>query len=154
MKVVILAGGLGTRLSEYTHSIPKPMVKNWKSSNCSSYYEPLFKIWFLRFYFSHRIQKYSFKKYFKNFRKSSKSFNFKIKKKNCKVNIVDTGLSTLTGGRLKKIGKYLDNNDFMFTYGDGISSVNLKNLLKFHKKNKKLITVTAVRPPARFGEIV
>ena len=154
MKVVILAGGLGTRLSEETHSKPKPMVKIGKVPIVVHIMSHYLRYGFSDFILATGYKSIVFKKYFKNFRKSSKSFNFKIKKKNCKVNLVDTGLSTLTGGRLKKIGKYLDNNDFMFTYGDGISSVNLKNLLKFHKKNKKLITVTAVRPPARFGEIV
>ena len=72
--------------------------------------------------------------------------------KKCKVTILDTGLTTLTGGRLKKAAKYLKNNeDFMFTYGDGISDVNLKKLVDFHKKHGKIATVTAVRPPARFG---
>mgnify|MGYP001429131789 CR=1 FL=1 len=75
-------------------------------------------------------------------------------KKKCKVTIVNTGLNTLTGGRIKKISKFLNKKeDFMFSYGDGVSDVNIKNLVKFHKKHNKMITVTAVRPPARFGEL-
>ena len=155
MKIVILAGGLGTRLSEYTHSIPKPMVKIGKLPIVVHIMSHYLRYGFSDFILATGYKSFVFKKYFKNFEKSSKPFNFQIKKKTCKVNIVDTGLNTLTGGRLKKIGKYLENDDdFMFTYGDGISSVNLKKLLNFHKKNKRLITVTAVRPPARFGEIV
>jgi glucose-1-phosphate cytidylyltransferase len=94
------------------------------------------------------------KSYFKSFKKLGEAFETKIKtnKKKCKITILDTGLKTMTGGRLKKAGKLIrDNEDFMFTYGDGISNINLNKLFKFHKKKKKLITVTAVRPPARFG---
>ena len=98
---------------------------------------------------------YVFKKFFKGFRKSGKEFKAKILNKRCTINIIDTGQKTLTGGRLKRISSYLEKqNDFMFTYGDGISDVNLSRLLNFHKKNKKIVTVTAVRPPARFGEII
>ncbi len=96
-----------------------------------------------------------FKKYFKNFKKNGKEFSAKIFKKNCKITILDTGLGTLTGGRLKRTSSLIEKNkNFMFTYGDGLSNINLKKLLNFHLKRKKLITVTAVRPPARFGEIV
>ena len=69
------------------------------------------------------------------------------------MNLIDTGLKTMTGGRLKRLKKHLGNDTFLLTYGDGISNVNLDKLIKFHKKNKKLITLTAVRPPARFGAI-
>jgi len=78
---------------------------------------------------------------------------FKKKKINFKVNLINTGLKTMTGGRLKRLQKKLGNDTFLLTYGDGISNVNLDKLIKFHKKNKKLITLTAVRPPARFGAI-
>ena len=78
----------------------------------------------------------------KFFKKNSFGWNIKL---------VDTGKNTMTGGRLKRLKKYLGNETFMMTYGDGLSNVNIKKLLKFHKKNKKLVTVTAVRPPARFG---
>ena len=69
------------------------------------------------------------------------------------MNLIDTGLKTMTGGRLKRLKKQLGNDTFLLTYGDGISNVNLDKLIKFHKKNKKLVTLTAVRPPARFGAI-
>ena len=70
-----------------------------------------------------------------------------------KINLINTGLKTMTGGRLKRLKKYLGNDTFMMTYGDGLSDINLKKILKFHKKNKKIATVTAVRPPVRFGEM-
>ena len=154
-KVVILAGGLGTRLSEYTQSIPKPMVKIGPYPIMMHIMSHYVKYGFTDFILATGYKSYVLKRYFKNFKKSSLPFKATINKKICKIKIVDTGLTTLTGGRLKKIKSHLEENqDFMFTYGDGLSSVNLKKLLKFHKKNKKLITVTAVRPPARFGEIV
>ena len=78
----------------------------------------------------------------------------KIFKKKCEITLLKTGLKTLTGGRLKRVVSHLNKNeDFMFTYGDGVSNVNLKKLIKFHKKHNRLVTVTAVRPPARFGEL-
>ena len=84
------------------------------------------------------------KDFLKNFKKDGKPFFCVIKKNKCKVNIVDTGQKTLTGGRIKRLKKYFDKDEtFLFTYGDGICDVNLKKLIKFHEKNKKLITVTA-----------
>ena len=85
-------------------------------------------------------------------RKIIKDF-FKKRIKDWNIKVIDTGLKTMTGGRLKRLKKYLKDETFMMTYGDGISDVNIKKLLKFHKKNKKLVTLTAVRPPARFGAI-
>tara|TARA_B100001996_G_C18649625_1_gene588865 strand:+ start:362 stop:1093 length:732 start_codon:yes stop_codon:yes gene_type:complete len=155
MKVVILAGGLGTRLSEYTNSIPKPMVKIGPFPIVVHIISHYLKYGFNDFILATGYKSYVFKKYFKNFRKTGVKFKAKIKKKKCTINILDTGLKTLTGGRLKRVLNFIPkNSNFMFTYGDGVSNVNLKKLLKFHIKNKKLITVTAVRPPARFGEIV
>ena len=98
---------------------------------------------------------YVFKKYFKNYKKDGSVFNTKILNKKCKINIIETDKKHLRGGRLKRVSSYLEKNEnFMFTYGDGISNVNLTNLVKFHNAKKKLVTVTAVRPPARFGEIL
>ena len=141
MQVVILAGGLGTRLSEYTHSIPKPMVEvNGKP---------------IIIHIMKQYAKYGYKDFLiasgykgniiKNF--------FKKRIKDWNIRVVDTGLKTMTGGRLKRLKEYLKDETFMMTYGDGISNVNIKKLLQFHKKNKKLVTLTAVRPPARFGAI-
>ena len=140
-KVVILAGGYGTRLAEYTKKIPKPMVKIKNKPMLVYIMEHYAKYGFKEFYIALGYKGSLIKKYFKN-----KKFGWKI-------NLVDTGKKTMTGGRLKRLKKYLKNETFMLTYGDGVSNVNLKKLLKFHKKNNKLMTLTAVRPPARFGAI-
>ena len=141
MKVVILAGGFGTRLSEYTKSIPKPMVQIRG--------KPLI------FYVMKNYAKYGYKEFIvalgykgkivKNYFKNN-TFGWNIK-------LVDTGLNTMTGGRVKRLKKLISDEAFLMTYGDGISNVNINNLVKFHRKKKKLITMTAVRPPARFGAI-
>ncbi len=141
MKVVILAGGFGTRLSEYTKSIPKPMVKINGKPILIHIMNHYLKYGFDNFYIALGYKGNFIKEYFKK------------KKLNFKVNLIDTGLKTMTGGRLKRLKKQLGNDTFLLTYGDGISNVNLDKLVKFHKKNKKLITLTAVRPPARFGAI-
>ncbi len=141
MKVVILAGGFGTRLSEYTKSIPKPMVKINGKPILLHIMNHYFKYGFNNFYIALGYKGNFIKEYFKK-----KKFNFK-------VNLINTGLKTMTGGRLKRLKKQLGNDTFLLTYGDGISNVNLDKLIKFHKKNKKLVTLTAVRPPARFGAI-
>ena len=154
MKVVILAGGLGSRLSEYTKLIPKPMVKIGKFPIIIHIMNHYLNYGFNEFIIATGYKSNIFKKYFKNFKKSKKKFYTVIFKKKCSVTILDTGIKTMTGGRLKKTINFLDDGNFMFTYGDGISNVNLKKLENFHTKNKKLITVTAVRPPARFGEII
>ena len=142
IKVVILAGGLGSRLSELTKKIPKPMVT---IDN-----KPIIE---------HIINLYT-KHGFKNFiiaggykYKIIKKFFKENKKDEIKINVVNTGLHSLTGTRILKLKKYLDKSTFMFTYGDGLSDVNLKKLLKYHIKNKKILTLTAVHPPARFGEL-
>ena len=155
MKVIILAGGLGTRLSEYTKTVPKPMVKIGKFPLLIHIMHHYLMYGFNDFYLATGYKSNVIKRYFKNFKKTEDVFKTKLLGKTCKITILDTGLKTLTGGRLKRVSKFINKNEnFMFTYGDGISSVNLKNLYNFHKKNKKIITVTAVRPPARFGEII
>ena len=141
MKVVILAGGFGTRLPEYTHSIPKPMVKIKNKPIIHHIMEHYAKYDFKNFYIAIGYKGDVIKKYFK---KKIKDWN---------INLIDTGKFTMTGGRLKRLKKYLGNETFLMTYGDGISNINLSKLVKFHKKNKKLITLSAVRPPARFGAI-
>ena len=139
MKVVILAGGLGTRLSEYTHSIPKPMIDINGKPMIYYIMKHYAKSGFKDFYVALGYKGNVIRKFFKN-----RSYGWNI-------NLIDTGKNTMTGGRLKRLKKYLGKDTFMMTYGDGISNVNIKKLLNFHKKNKKLVTVTAVRPPARFG---
>ena len=155
MKVIILAGGLGTRLSEYTKTVPKPMVKIGKFPILIHIMHHYLIYGFNDFYLATGYKSNVIKRYFKNFKKTEDVFKTKLLGKTCKITILDTGLKTLTGGRLKRVSKFISKNEnFMFTYGDGISSINLKKLYNFHKKNKKIITVTAVRPPARFGEII
>ena len=141
MKVVILAGGLGTRLSEYTKKIPKPMVKVKNKPIITHIMEHYAKFGFKNFYIAAGYKQQTIKNYFKN-----KKFDWKIK-------IIDTGQKTMTGGRLKRLEKYLKNETFLLTYGDGLSNVNIKKLIKFHKNNNAIVTLTAVRPPARFGAI-
>lgn len=141
MKVVILAGGLGSRLSEYTKILPKPMVK------------------ILNVPIIVRIIKYYNKFGYKDFviasgYKSKIIENyFKKNLKHLKIRVVNTGKKTMTGGRIKKLKKILNNKSFLLTYGDGLCNINIKNLVKFHEKNKNIVTLTAVRPPARFGGI-
>ena len=155
MKVVILAGGFGTRLTEYTQTIPKPMVKIGNKPIIIHIMSHYLKFGFNDFIIATGYKSNYFKKFFKNFKKNNEPFRLNLDKKKCFITISNTGLKTLTGGRLKRIGPLLDNNsDFLFTYGDGISSIDINKLVKFHKVKKKLITVTAVRPPARFGEIL
>ena len=143
MKIILLCGGLGTRLAEETKVKPKPMVKIGSEPiliHLINYYK---KFGFKEFVLALGYKGYVIKDYFK-------------KKKNLKQKIIfaDTGKSTLTGGRLLRLKKYIDDNDdFMLTYGDGLSNVNLKKLLYFHKKHNKICTLTAVRPQARFGEL-
>jgi len=141
MKVIILAGGLGTRISEYTKDIPKPMIKVRGKPLIYFIMKHYANYGFKDFYIALGYKGNVIKKYF-----SKKFFDWNI-------NLIETGQKTMTGGRLKRLTKYLGNETFMITYGDGLSNVNLNKLLKFHRKNKKIVTVTAVRPPARFGAL-
>tara|TARA_B100001029_G_C15000859_1_gene417984 strand:- start:484 stop:1179 length:696 start_codon:yes stop_codon:yes gene_type:complete len=142
MKVVILAGGLGTRISELTKVIPKPMIKIVGKPIIHRIVDHFISYGFKEFYIALGYKGSLIKQYFQK---------CKIRK-DIKINCVFTGKKTMTGGRIKKLDKYLDKT-FIATYGDGLSSVNISKLVKFHKKKKKLVTVTAVRPPARFGAI-
>ena len=140
MKCVILAGGKGTRISEYTKLIPKPMIKIGSKPILEHIIEYYMKYGFTDFIIAGGYKHTIIKNYFK-------------KKKNlANIKVINTGTSSLTGKRLVKLKNELTDT-FMLTYGDGLSDVNLNRLLKFHKKNKKKITVTAVHPPARFGEL-
>jgi len=139
MKVVILAGGLGTRLSEYTKTIPKPMIKVKGKPLIYYIMKNYAKYGFKDFYIALGYKGSVIKKFFK---KNTFGWN---------INLIETGQKTMTGGRIKRLKKYLSKDTFMLTYGDGISNININKLIKFHKKNKKLVTLTAVRPPARFG---
>jgi len=161
MKVVLLAGGLGTRLSEETDIKPKPMVEIGG--------KPI--LWHIMKIYSHHgfnefiiclgYKGHVIKEYFSNFflHHSDVTFDLKQNKmevhnseaENWKITLVDTGKDSMTGGRIKRIEKYVNNSTFMLTYGDGVSDINIKELVEFHKKNKKMVTVTAVQPESRFG---
>lgn len=163
MKVVILAGGLGTRLSEETGLRPKPMVEIGE--------KPI--LWhIMKIYSAYGIndfiiccgyKSYVIKEYFANYylHNSDITFDlahnrFETHKNNSepwRVTLVDTGKDSGTGGRLKKVKHYLDEDDFCFTYGDGVADINIRELVAFHKKHKTLATVTAVLPPSRYGVI-
>jgi len=141
MKVVILAGGKGTRISQYTHKIPKPMIRIGNLP-ILTHIMRIFKFYgFDDFIIAGGYKIDVIKKYYKN----SKEFK--------KLKIIFTGSNTMTGGRILKLKKYLKNEAFFMTYGDGISNIDLNKLLSFHIKNKKIATVTAVRPPVKFGEL-
>ncbi len=143
MKVIILAGGMGTRIGEYTKTIPKPLITVSGKPILIHIMELYSHYGFKEFYIALGYKGNVIKKYF-----DKKKFN------KWKINLVETGKNTMTGGRLKRLKKYFDKDEtFMMTYGDGVSNVNLKKLLNFHKKNKKIATLTAVRPPARFGAL-
>jgi glucose-1-phosphate cytidylyltransferase len=163
MKVVILAGGFGTRLSEETDLRPKPMVEIGG--------KPI--LWHIMKVYSHQgfrefiiclgYKGEVIKNYFANLFLNSNDVefdtldgNFKVHKNSSpdwKVTLVDTGLDTLTGGRLLKVRNLIKEDTFMMTYGDGLADIDLSKLLSFHKKHLKLATVTAVRPPPRFGSL-
>ena len=141
MKVVLLAGGFGSRLSEYTKKTPKPMINIGGKPMLLHIMKLYAKYGFKDFYIALGYRGEVIKNFF-----SKKFFDWNI-------NLIETGKNTMTGGRLKRLKKYVGKETFMLTYGDGLSNVNLQKLLKFHKKNKKLVTLTAVRPPARFGAL-
>jgi len=161
MNAVILAGGFGTRISEETQLKPKPLIEIGGM--------PL--LWhIMKIYSSHGINDfivccgyrgYLIKEYFANYSLHMSDVTLDIQKNEIqvhkksaepwKITLIDTGLNTMTGGRLKRIKKYLSEESFCFTYGDGLSNVNITELINFHKKNKTLATITAVQPPGRFG---
>jgi len=163
MKVVILAGGLGTRLMEETESRPKPMVeiagkpilwhimKIYESQGFNEFVICLG-------YKAHMIKEYFLNYYLYNSDVTIELANNKLdvhysKTESFKVSLIDTGLTTNTAGRIKKIRPYLNNESFMLTYGDGVANVNLHELLKTHESSKSIATVTSVQSPGRFGNI-
>lgn len=163
MKAVILAGGLGTRMTEETETIPKPMVLIGG--------KPI--LWhIMKIYSAYGINDfviclgykgYIIKEYFANYflHMSDVTFDLSANKRKVhqnfsepwKVTLVDTGGKTLTGGRIKRIKDYVQGETFCMTYGDGVSNVNIEDLIAFHKKQKSIASVTAVRPPGRFGSL-
>ncbi len=164
MKAVILAGGLGTRLSEETHLKPKPMVEIggkpiiWHILKIYSFYG-INEFIICCGYKGHLI-----KEYFSNYYLYTNDITIDIENNKIealsqnsekwKITLVDTGENTLTGGRLKRVGDYLDEEEsFCFTYGDGVSNIDIKELISFHKNEGRIATLTAVQPPGRFGQI-
>jgi glucose-1-phosphate cytidylyltransferase len=164
MKAVILAGGLGSRLSEETENKPKPMVEIggkpilWHIMKTYSLYGVS------DFIICCGYKGYVIKEYFNNYYLHMSDVTFSLKNNTMKINnsnsedwnvtLVDTGVDTMTGGRLKRIQKYLnDDEPFCFTYGDGVGDINISELISFHQNHKKLATITATRPPSRFGLI-
>ena len=161
MKVIILAGGLGTRLAEETATRPKPMVEIGG--------KPV--LWHIMKSYAHHgindfiiccgYKGYLIKEYFANYALHQSDVTFDMRTRNAvvhqssaepwSVTLVDTGEATATGGRLKRVASYLGDEDFCFTYGDGVSDVDIGALIEFHRKSGSLATITAVHPPGRFG---
>ncbi len=163
MKVIILAGGLGTRLSEYTDFIPKPMVKIGDKPMLHHIMQIFAYYGYKDFIIALGYKGDVIKDYFINYKNFNSdiavdlsSGEIKTLKANAldwKVSLVNTGIKTLTGGRIKRLKDKINNEKFLLTYGDGLSNVDINALLDFHNKNGKLVTITAVRPTARFGEL-
>ena len=163
MKVIILAGGFGTRLSEYTEVIPKPMVTVggrpilWHIMNTYAHFGH--KDFHLALGYKAEI----IKEYFLHYRTLNSDFTVDLASGNIephevedidwRVTLVDTGLESMTGGRVKRMQSFIGNETFMLTYGDGVSDIDIDALVKFHKSHGKMITVSAVHPGARFGEL-
>lgn len=164
MKAVILAGGLGTRISEESHLKPKPMIeiggkpilwhimKIYSSYGINDFIICLgYKGYYIKEYFAHYFLHESDVTF--DFRNDNKQIIHTQHAEPWKVTLVDTGLNTMTGGRVKRIKDYVNNETFMLTYGDGVSDVNITNLLDCHKKHQKIATVTSVQPEGRFGAL-
>lgn len=163
MKVVLLAGGLGTRISEESYLKPKPMIEIggkpilWHIMKIYSHYG------LNEFIICCGYKGYVIKEYFSNYSLHNSDVTFDMQNNKMivhnnsaepwKVTLVDTGEQTMTGGRLGRIRQHLGNEDFCLTYGDGVSDVNIGELLKFHKEHNKAATLTATRPPGRFGAL-
>lgn len=164
MKVVIFAGGYGTRISEETHLKPKPMIEIgdkpilWHIMKIYSHYG------FHDFIICLGYKGFFIKEYFSNYYLYESDVTFDFNNRNrmvihhhsaepWKVTLVDTGKDSMTGGRLKRIQSYVGNQPFMLTYGDGVSNINIQSLVEFHHKHGKLVTVTATQPSGRFGSL-
>ncbi len=165
MKVIILAGGWGTRLGHRTELIPKPMVQIgnrpilWHIMKIYSFYG------YKEFIICLGVKAEIIKDYFYHYKTKNNDFTIDLSNRdikyhnreednNWKVALIDTGLNSLKGARIKRVEKYLDPKMNMLTYGDGVADINIKDLLDFHNSHGKIVTITGVYPPARFGEII
>lgn len=163
MKVIILAGGFGTRFSEYTNTIPKPMITIGGKPILWHIMQTYAKFGHKDFYLALGYKAELIKDYFLNYRSLNANFTIELGSGNIlshqldhvdwKVTLVDTGDKTMTGGRLKRMKEFIGDEPFMLTYGDGVTDINLDEVLKFHRSHGKLVTMSAVRPAARFGEL-
>jgi len=166
MKVVILCGGRGMRLNEETEFRPKPLIQVggrpilWHIMKTYAHYG------FREFVLCLGYRGDMIREYFLNYEAMSNDFTIRLGQRHSiaydeahseqdfRVTLADTGLETMTGGRIKKVEKYIDGDTFMVTYGDGVGNINIKKLLDFHNSHGKIATVTGVRPPSLFGELV
>ena len=163
MKVIILAGGFGTRLSEYTDKIPKPMVTIGSRPIIWHIMRTYASFGYNDFYLALGYKAELIKDYFLHYRSLNTDFTVDLSngtveshqtdETDWRVTLVDTGLETMTGGRIKRLRKFVGNEPFMLTYGDGVANIDIDALLKFHKSHGKMVTLTAVRPSARFGDL-
>ena len=152
MKVLILAGGKGTRFREETDVKPKPMIEVSGKPIILHIIEHYVSYGYKDFVILAGYKLDYFFEYFNNSKFVNKDNVFKTKD-NLTITVLDTGVETGTGGRIKRAENLIDEENFLLTYGDGLSSVNIEELVNFHIKNNKIATVTAVRPPARFGSL-
>ena len=163
MKVILLAGGFGTRLSEYTETLPKPMVRIGGKPILWHIMKTYAHFGHTNFYIALGYKAEVIKEYFLHYKTMNADFtvdlgegtvtSHQLDELDWKVTLVDTGLHTMTGGRVRRMKPYIGNETCLLTYGDGLSNVDLNQLITFHKSHGKMVTVTAVHPGARFGEL-
>ena len=163
MKVILLAGGFGTRLSENTETLPKPMVRIGGKPILWHIMKTYAHFGHTNFYIALGYKAEVIKEYFLHYKTMNADFtvdlgegtvtSHQLDELDWKVTLVDTGLHTMTGGRVRRMKPYIGNETCLLTYGDGLSNVDLNQLITFHKSHGKMITVTAVHPGARFGEL-
>ena len=163
MKVILLAGGVGSRLGVHTEILPKPMVKIGGKPIIWHIMQTYALYGHKDFYIALGYKSEVIKEYFLNYRALNENFSIELASgkinfeeneiKDWRVTLVNTGDVSMTGGRTKRMRRYIGNETCLLTYGDGVSDINIEELLEFHKSHGKLITMTAVRPAARFGEL-
>jgi glucose-1-phosphate cytidylyltransferase len=163
MKTIILAGGLGSRLGEYTEAIPKPMVPVGPKPILWHIMQRYAAFGYKDFHLALGYKAAVIKDYFLNYATLNADFSISLAdksvdmlskvKEDWRVSLHDTGVGTMTGGRLKRLKSYIGNETFMLTYGDGVADIDIDALVSFHKSHGKIVTVSAVHPSARFGEL-